>query len=86
MIIVIGTRFVSLASVMCAFMYPLMVRAFANDGLNVAMAVLTALAVVFMHRGNLKRLWEGKENKIDLSKISKKKKGESEEPSDGDEA
>lgn len=86
LIIVIGTRFVSLASVMCAFMYPLMIRAFANDGLNVAMAVLTAFAVVFMHRGNLKRLWDGKENKIDLSKISKKKKGESQEPSDGDEA
>ena len=71
---------------MCAFMYPLMIRAFANDGLNVAMAVLSALAVVFMHRENLKRLWNGKESKIDLSKISKKKKGEDVESSDGDEA
>lgn len=86
LIIVLGTRFVSLASVMCAFMYPLMIRAFANDGLNVAMAVLIALAVVFMHRENLKRLWNGKESKIDLSKISKKKKGEDGESSDGDEA
>ncbi|MBQ5834126.1 MAG: glycerol-3-phosphate acyltransferase, partial [Clostridia bacterium] len=78
----VGTRYISLASVMCAMLYPLILRAFANDGLNVAMAVVAAIFVVYMHRENLKRLWEGKESKIDFSKISKKKKGASEDGPD----
>lgn len=82
LVIAIGTRYISLASVMCAMLYPLILRAFANDGLNVAMAVVAAVFVVYMHRENLKRLWEGKESKIDFSKISKKKKGASEDGPD----
>lgn len=81
-IIVIGTRMVSMASIMGAMLYPLILRAFANDGLNVAMAVITALAVIFMHRENIKRIMAGKESKISFSKISKKKKGENEASSD----
>ncbi len=75
-VIVAGTRYISLASVMCAFLYPLILRAFANRGLNVAMAILCTAFVVFMHRENLKRLWAGKESKVSFSKLSKKKKGE----------
>ncbi len=71
-VIVAGTRFVSLASVMCAMLYPLILQAFSNNGLNVAMAVLSALMVVYMHRSNIKRLWNGNESKISFSK---KKKG-----------
>lgn len=76
LVIVIGTRMVSLASVMCALLYPLILRAFANQGLNVAMAVLSACFVAFMHRENLKRIWNGTESKIDLNqfKIKRKKK------------
>ncbi len=79
LVIAIGTRYVSLASVMCAMLYPLILRAFANNGLNVAMAVLAALFVVIMHRENLKRLWNGTESKLDLSKF---KKGKTDPPSD----
>ncbi len=74
MVIAIGTRYVSLASVMSALLYPLILNAFANHGLNVAMAILTAVFVVFMHRGNLRRLRDGCESKLDFSKSSKKKK------------
>lgn len=74
LIVVIGTRYVSLASVMAALMLPLFMRAFANDGLNVAMAVMAACFVVFMHRENLKRIWENKESKLDFSKLKTKKK------------
>jgi hypothetical protein len=42
------------------------------------MAVLMALAVVFMHRENIKRLASGTERKISLGK--KKKEGEDESP------
>ena len=84
LIIAVGTRYISLASVMCAMLYPLILRAFANDGLNVAMAVMSTVFVVYMHRENLKRLWEGKESKVDFSKITKKKKGASEDSPKGD--
>lgn len=70
-VIVAGTKFVSLGSVMCALLYPLILQAFANNGLNVAMAVLSALMVVYMHRSNLKRLWSGQESKISFSKKKK---------------
>ena len=84
LIIAIGTRYISLASVMCALLYPLLLRAFANDGLNVAMAVMSTVFVVYMHRENLKRLWAGQESKVDFSKISKKKKGSSKDSPKGD--
>lgn len=74
LVIVIGTRYVSLASVMCAMLYPLFVRAFDNYGLNVAMAAISACFVVFMHRENLKRLWNGKESKLDLEQFKVHKK------------
>ena len=67
--IVIMTRFVSLASIMCAFLYPLLIRAFAPTmGTAQLMAILTTVFVVFMHRENIKRLYNGKESKIDLSR------------------
>ena len=59
-------------------------RAFANEGLNVAMAVLGACFVVFMHRENLKRLVEGKESKLDFSQFKSKGKKKKEEPSQDD--
>lgn len=83
-IIVVGTRFVSLGSVMCAMLYPLILQAFANNGLNVAMAVLSAMMVVYMHRANLKRLWNGTESKISFSK--KKKEADADNAADDDSA
>ena len=80
-VIVAGTKYISLASVMCAFLYPLLLSAFskinpANAGFPVTMAILSTFAVIFMHRENLKRLWNGKESKVSFSKLSKKKKDE----------
>ena len=40
-------------------------------GLYVLLAFLMAAIIVFMHRENIKRLWQGKESKLDLSKKSK---------------
>ena len=66
-VIVFMTRFVSLASVMCAFLYPLLIRAFVPlMGTAQLMAILTTVFVVFMHRENIKRLYNGKESKVNL--------------------
>jgi glycerol-3-phosphate acyltransferase PlsY len=65
--IVLMTRYVSLASIMCAFLYPLLLGAFFPGGWVVLMGILTTCFVVFMHRENIKRLYNGKESKISLS-------------------
>ena len=73
-IIVALTRFVSLASVMCALLYPLVLQAFHPvDGVMTLMAILTTVFVVFMHRANIKRLYEGTEAKLELHLGRKKK-------------
>lgn len=76
-LIVIATRFVSLASVMCSLLYPLILRAFyrgSAPGIMIIMAILCTVFVVFRHRENLKRIWNRTEHKISFSKLSKKKK------------
>ncbi len=84
------TKFVSLASVMCAFLYPLLLKAFYPDpvefptgkGLVMLMGVLTAVFVVFMHRENIKRLYNGKESKLSFSK--KKKESPAQDAAEGE--
>ncbi len=77
LVVVIGTRMVSMASVMCALFYPLLFNAFAKDvNLSVVMAVLITVFVLFMHRENIKRIWNHEEAKLDFSKFSRKKKKE----------
>ncbi len=75
-IIVIGTRYISLGSVMCALLWPLLVHRIEGPGANVLLTIGIAALIVFMHRGNIKRLYEGKESKVSLKKKKK------EEPTD----
>ncbi len=69
-IIVVGTKFVSLGSCMGMMLYPIILKAFEGEQNPVAqiMAVFMALLVVFMHRENIKRLLAGTESKISLGK------------------
>lgn len=92
-LVLIGSRMVSMASVMAALLYPLFMRAFDNPEkpfpLGVAMAVLEACFIVFMHRENLKRIWNYEERKVDFSKITdkfkkKKKTAEKDEENGGE--
>lgn len=70
----IGTRMVSFGSMMAALLYPLILQAFYGiPDLSIAMAVFSAVFIVFAHRENIKRIREGKENKLELSKLFKKK-------------
>lgn len=78
-VLVLMTRYVSLGSVMCAFLYPIIQFAFyPQHGWITLSSILTMLLVVFMHRENIKRLMAGKESKISFG--SKKNK----ESKDGD--
>ncbi len=76
-IIVVGTKYVSLASMMGMIFYPIVLSAFSQpteaypqgvDATAQALAVVMAVLVVFMHRENIKRLRAGTESKLYFSK------------------
>lgn len=78
-IIIVGTKFVSLASIMGMILYPLILRAFLpNAPWASIMSVIMATLVVVMHRDNIKRLSKGEESKISFGKG--KKDGTAEKP------
>ena len=77
-VIVLGTKFVSLGSVIGAMLYPVVLNRINPDvPFGWLIATIVAALVVFMHRENIKRLLKGTENKISLG--SKKKKDNPEE-------
>ncbi len=76
-IIVAGTKFVSLGSIMGMILYPIVYTAFNGNGISGIISVLMALLVVWAHRSNIKRLKEGKESKLSFGK--KKKDSEAKE-------
>ena len=84
-LIVLMSRYVSLGSVMCALLFPVIHRAFYANGENalpgegwtLLVSVIIMAIVVFMHRANIKRIMNGTESKIELG-IKKKNDGESE--------
>lgn len=75
-IIVACTKYISLGSVMCMLLYPVIldrIEKWINGatGAYVIIAMLIAALVIFMHRENIKRLWQGKENKFSFKKSVK---------------
>lgn len=107
-IILLGTKYVSLGSIICSLLYPILLNRFTDMAANKVMeaavkfekgsaeynelasqaesilklhsfelfAILAALFVVFLHRENLKRLFNGTENKTVLFKKKAKKSDE----------
>lgn len=75
-IIVASTKYVSLGSVICCMLYPIITYKLASwgQGFSVLFSFLVAAVVIFMHRENLKRLMNHTENKISFSKKNKEKK------------
>lgn len=79
-IVLVGFKFVSLASIMAAMIYPMAhswTMAYMPDRLwlgSPTFAVLTAVLVLWRHYPNMKRLLAKKESKIDFSKLFGKKK------------
>ncbi len=86
--IVVSTKYVSLGSVMAALLYPVILHRIntitvewykANGimwGTDVIFAFLMAMMVVFMHRGNIKRLMNHTESKLSIGR--KKENSENE--------
>ncbi len=73
LIIVLGTKFVSLGSCMGMILYPIILTAFSGGQNPTACitAIAMALLVVFAHRENLKRLRAGTESKLNLGRKKK---------------
>ena len=71
LVIVIGTKYVSLGSVMCMLIYPFVLANIHNTGFNVLSAIIVAALVIFMHRSNIARLRAGTESKISFKKKAK---------------
>ena len=75
-VVVLGTQYVSMASVTGAFLYPVILKSLSNGRqarLCIAMAALTSVFVIVKHKENLKRIYNRTESKISLKKTSKKK-------------
>ncbi|MBR7184286.1 MAG: glycerol-3-phosphate 1-O-acyltransferase PlsY [Clostridia bacterium] len=78
-VIVIGTKFVSLASIMSALLWPLILSRIEGAGVPFLIAFAVGALVVFMHRANIMRLYRGQENKISFGKKKEKKEDSADE-------
>jgi len=67
-ITVLGTKYVSLASILCMLLYPVFLNTIEGAGISNIFALCIAALVIWRHRSNIVRLREGKENKISFSK------------------
>ncbi len=79
--LMIITRMVSLGSVSAAVLFPILTFAFSEnyivEGNYFIFGILLAAIVIFNHRTNIKRIIEGKENKLSFKKKEENnKKGE----------
>lgn len=73
LIIMAATKMVSLGSIMAAVLFPILVlfvphNAYLVDGDYFIFSLILAAFVIFNHRENVKRLLEGKENKLSFKK------------------
>ena len=71
-----ASRFVSLGSISAAILYPVLVLlmpcvAFHDKWLYLFFAIILALSVIIRHRANIKRLFNGTENKLWKTKEEK---------------
>lgn len=69
LVIVAATRYISLGSILCMTVFPMLLYRIARpDAFGLIISVLIALFVIILHRENIKRLWEGNENKFSFKK------------------
>lgn len=86
MAILLMTKYVSLASVMTVILFPMVHHAFhPENGTAFLCSLIICIFVVFMHRENIKRLYNKTESKIDLSKFLRKNREEHESTEDTEE-
>ncbi len=78
-IIVAGTKFVSLGSVVSVMIYPVLLDRINGSSICNIFAFLIAAIVVYNHRENIKRLLAGNENKLSFGSKGKKENKEDKE-------
>lgn len=77
LLVVLSTRYVSLASVISSILYPIFVvalnigRPTATTGAYILLSILMALLAVYRHKANISRLRAGTESKIGAKKEKK---------------
>lgn len=83
-LIVLTTRYVSLASMTASFLYPinLLVMRYGFeyfvDGSIIIFAIIIAAGIIYKHKSNIRRLLNGTENRVNLYGKSEKKEESSE--------
>lgn len=83
-LIMLTTRYVSLASMTASFLYPinLLVMRYGFeyfvDGSIIIFAIIIATGIIYKHKSNIRRLLNGTENRVNLFGKSKKKEESSE--------
>jgi glycerol-3-phosphate acyltransferase PlsY len=66
--VVAATRYVSLASIIVAAVFPVLMLFFFPDNIPyILFSIVAALVVIYKHRSNIKRLLAGNENKLGKS-------------------
>lgn len=73
-LLVAATKYVSLGSVICMMLYPIITYKLASNGsvgFPVLFSFLVAVLIIFMHRSNIARIRNHTENKISFSKKNK---------------
>ena len=80
-LIVAVTKYVSLGSVVGMLLYPIVLDRLGHQGFSVLIAFIMGLMCAFAHRGNIKRIMSGTENKLDFKS---KKKGSGADGADDD--
>lgn len=77
-IIVASTKYISLGSIMCMLMYPVLLYNMGGaKDIRAVFAIATSLLIIWLHRDNMARLREGKENKFSFKKSVKPDKARS---------
>jgi glycerol-3-phosphate acyltransferase PlsY len=71
-LIIITTRYVSLASVVCAAFYPVLVVAYKLSVEMIVFSIAISVFALLRHKENIKRLLAGKESKISIKLTPKK--------------
>ncbi|NLB15225.1 MAG: glycerol-3-phosphate 1-O-acyltransferase PlsY [Clostridiales bacterium] len=73
-LIVLFTKYISLGSVMCMMVFPLVLYRM-HPGLNIISLIFSLLSsalVIFLHRSDIGRLWRGEENKFTFEPKARK--------------
>jgi len=65
-LLILATRYVSLASLVATFLVPVLVFAFGDPLPYRIAAVLVTIVIFWAHRGNIRRLIKGNENRVRL--------------------